>query len=180
MSEFNILSPEEKKHLITLQNVKIASVWGLTLFIFFVFSTLLLLPAYFFLTFQKNEVVRNLEITEGGSLTKRIDEIAQSVATLKKDALDIKKISENSEVLSAMVRATLEPLPRGITLIAARYSPKSGDISFYGTAGTRSALLQFEALLKNNPKIQNVNVPLANLVSETDVPFSISASFKKP
>ena len=176
MLHFNILPPEEKKHIETLRESRIAIVWGSTFFVVLVFTALLLLPSYFTLSLQKDEVLRNLEITENSPVAKRIIGIQQSIIALKKNSEDIKKISKNGNSFSSIVANIVESIPPGITLTALEYDGVLQRLSLHGIADTRAAIARLEEILKKNKNIKDVHIPLSSLVSQKSINFNIAVT----
>lgn len=180
MFSYNFLPPEEKQTLSRIRALRVFGVWFGALFLVLIFSILLMLPAYFLVSFQKDEALRTLELTQKSPAEKRIQDIQQSITFLKQTGLDIKKISESPNNISNFLSNSIENLPRGMILTSFRYRGAEQEILFQGIADTRSAVTAFEEVLKKNQNIERLDIPLSNLVSEKDIRFDIRAYLKKP
>lgn len=176
MLHFNILPPEEKEHMHMLRKARVIIVWGGTFFGVLVFTTLLLLPSYFTLSLQKDEVLRNLEITKQSPIAQRVIGIQQSIVALRQSSEDIKKISKNVNSFSSVISNIIEDIPPGIILASLEYNGVLQRLSIHGVADTRAAIARLEETLKKNKFIKDVNIPLSSLVSQKSINFDITVT----
>lgn len=179
MLNFNILSPEEKNRIVKRHQTRILFVWGVSLFVLFVFTWLLLIPSYFMLSLQQKEVLRNLEITKNNPLVERIANIQKVIAFLKRNANDIKRSSGVSEVFSGTTKDLVSALPSGIALTAIKFEEKTSKLFFQGHAETRTDLINLENALKKIERFKDASVPLASLVLNKNIPFSMEVTIQK-
>ncbi len=173
MINFNILPPAEKKEINDGQKIKILSIWGGTIFLLMCLAFLLLIPSYFLLALQRDEILRNLEITENGPQVKRSDEIRRALVDLRASADDLKVITQSSGVFSRILSDLLKAMPAGVTMTSIRFDGTTQELSFDGMAKTRALLVEMEAALKNTERMKDVAVPLTSLVLNADIPFTI-------
>ena len=178
MLNLNLLPPAEKLvvayELRTRAVVTIASAFVAV----FMVVIVLLLPSLFFLSFQKADVVRLLEldseiqartgVVERIEETKRLNRIAQAVVEHER----------NRPELFLLFAAILSAVPPGVSLSAVEYRGQSGELDLVGFAPNRERLLSFLRVLQANPRLEEVSSPVANLIRETDISFSISAKVK--
>jgi hypothetical protein len=71
--------------------------------------------------------------------------------------------------------------PKGVKISSLNYSTSTdrrGTVSLAGIAATRSELLNFIEMLKKNDVFINIESPVANLIRQREVDFTITASVK--
>ncbi len=77
---------------------------------------------------------------------------------------------------SQVLKETSQLVPDGVYLTAMVI--KERKISLSGKARQRDTLLEFQNKLKDSPCLENVNMPLSNLVSRENVVFQIDINVK--
>lgn len=179
MLSFSILPPEEKDKIKIKKRIRLAWVWGGSFFFILSCFTLLLVPSYFLSSFQREEVIRNLMLTEESPLIKRIADIRKSISVLQQSAVDIERASKTVGFFSDMLSDVMQALPHGITPTAFELDGGRDTLLFYGIAENRAALVALETALKSNKRIENISVPLSNLVQDAAISFSLTVMIKK-
>lgn len=139
---------------------------------------ILLLPTIFMAVFQKSEAVRAvaLENENQEHIDLAADAEALESAGRLADALlgaDANKSSPHS-LFESIIRDT----PPALRLDALQIRSDEKKIVIRGFAPTRSSLLAFIANLEKDPLIAKASSPVANLVKETDITFSILAAMR--
>ncbi len=173
MLNFNILPPKEKNLIDAYRKTKILIVWGGSIFAVCALTVFLLMPSYFFLALQRDDILRNLKITEESSLVKRIEEIRVSLAELNKNAEDIKRNTGSTGAFSGIFFDLMRVLPSGIRITDMQFDAIASELSLNGFASTRSALVEMETAIRSIPRIKNVAIPLTSLVLNSNIPFNI-------
>lgn len=178
MLNLNLLPPLKKVHVAYEMRSRavIAVAAGFVGIIAVAF--ILILPTIFFTVFQKSEAVRAVAFeTENQThlnLTAEAEAL-QSAGRLADTVLgaDTKRFS-SSLLFESIIRDT----PPTLRLEALHVRSEDKEITIRGFAPTRSSLLTFLANLEKNPLIAKASSPVANLIKETDITFSISATVR--
>lgn len=176
---FNLLPPEKKIERATEKQIRVAVVWGWSVAALLLFFTLLLLPSYFVASFQHQEILRNLALTEESPIIQRIADIRRSLTALKQNAFDIEKISKETGLFSAIIADIVGALPQDIIPTAIQFDGGNRKMILYGLARRRNSLVALEQALRELPRVEDVSVPLSDLVQNIDIPFSITITIKK-
>ena len=179
MLNFNILPPEEKNQINVYRNTKILIVWGGSIFAVFMLAIFLLMPSYFSLVLQRDDVLHNLKITEESPFVKRIEEIRVSLAELNKNAEDIEKSAGSAGAFSGIFSDIMYALPNGIIITAMRFDAVASELSLDGFASTRLALVEMETAFKGVSRIKNIAIPLTSLVLNSNIPFNIKVGIQR-
>lgn len=179
MLSFNILPPEEKKFVSILKRTKIAWVWGLTSLVCIACLALLLLPSYFMLAFEKEEILRTLAFTKESPIARRIATAKKSIEFLKISASEFEKISKSTNHFSDILTDIVYALPGGITVSAMTLSAQTNELAIQGFADTRKSLVLLESSLKAIERVKNIEIPLASLVRDERIPFSVTVTLIK-
>ena len=178
MLQYNILSPEEKEKISFLYWRRIAIVWGGAFLLVGVFAGILFLPTYLTLTLEHREVLRNLEITETSPVQMRVKKIQQILGDLRKNNEVLKNKYEKAGEISSNVLTILGATPTGVFINSAEFNLISKRLNIQGNASTRAGLLRLQENLKKIPTIANVDIPLSDLVSESNIRFTIQVTLK--
>lgn len=175
MLSFNILPPEIKTKFQLKKRIRIAVIWGVSFFLLLVGFTFLLIPSYFLSSSQQKEVLRNLAVTEESPLMKRIAGIRQAISALKQSAADLERASKNASFFSDTLSDVMQKLPKGVVPTVIQFDAKSRAFTFQGSAVNRAALVALEAQMKSNKRLENVSIPLSDLVQGDEISFSLKA-----
>lgn len=101
---------------------------------------------------------------------------------------EIRALAERTKILAAYAekptsepffREITEDIPDGVFIsgIAFAKGDETFNISIAGSAETRTALLMFVDRLRESGAFDGVNIPVSQLATDTNIPFSISASY---
>lgn len=141
-----------------------------------------LLPSYFIASAEADAAAHSLaasqqalQLGEKGGAPGTLALWTERVALLK----DYPRPPLAASALSTLTAG----LPPGVTFSKIVLTPEDGahgTISLSGKAATRDALLAFVKELQGKSAFSGVSVPVADLATETDVPFSLSFSFSLP
>jgi hypothetical protein len=175
MLNLNLL-PAEDKNNVRFEELRrlVIFVTAFSLAIMAVF-TIFLLPAYFILTFQKNEVLRELDIAEKSERLTDVKTIEKEVQLLNGLFRRISAGDGSSPAFSRALERVLEDAGPRISFSDVSYA-KASSFSVSGFAPTRDDLIGFENKLKGNPYLKNISSPLSNIIKESNINFSIVAA----
>lgn len=109
---------------------------------------------------------------------KQVQQFQQRLRILKNDIERLNRIQEQHPAAFLVMRNFIESLPPVIALTNLDVDVVSRKITFSGSAPTRSTLLQLKDALQKGAAYTDVNFPLANLLRETNIPFTFSFTLK--
>ncbi len=132
-----------------------------------------LLPAYFFIAFQRGEVERALGAEEAVGKAYGIVEFEAKVRAINQRLGLIIDREKKRKEPSPFVSEAFSRSPSGVnvTLITMSDSLLKANVS--GTALTRSALLQFVSSLRASPTVKSVYLPIEKILKEEDITFTL-------
>lgn len=102
---------------------------------------------------------------------------------------DVRALSERLRILNEYAgepttknffEDALSNLSSRITITGISFSKSGGtlNISIVGSADTRSSLLTFVETLQENERFNGVSVPVSQLARDSNIPFSITATYR--
>lgn len=174
MRELNLLPGKQKKDLsfsVALRVVTFFSYWLIGAVVVF---GVLLLPAYFFITFQKQEVARTKISEEELSQVTRIDEVARETGILNDRIRAFNERTSQKLGMATLIRDVLERAPAGVSVSFLSYKADTREMRMNGTAATRTLFLGFADALRAMPEVLDISSPVANLIQEQDVNFTLT------
>ena len=177
MLNLNLLPPDVRSRLsYEIRGRAIMAIGGGLVVVLVVFITLLL-PTMFYIYFQKADVLRAVAIetaARGGSLSNEVGDIRE----VNRRAAVVVRNEKDRARLAPFLEDIFRVVPKGILLSSIRVDAAAGGCTLLGSADTRASFLAFLDRLKENPRLANVSSPVAGLVKETDISFSITAQLQ--
>lgn len=174
MLNLNLLSEKQKRELGYEIFGRMAVFWGAWLSGIGVIFGILLLPAYFFVALQNEEVQRVRIIEEQAEAAAGIKEVERKVRDINQRTDVILAREKKKRDISPFIGEVLSKITSGTSLFFVNYNAASGQAVLTGFAETRHALLNFIADLKKNPRIKNVVSPVGNIIKESAINFSLT------
>lgn len=173
MLNLNLLPPQEKEKLVYIWRARSLVVIASGFIMVFVISLVLLLPTFFTLFFQKNEALRAValekEAQERTGLKERVEAVEQA-GRLGGMVLE----HESRRGLSfGLIESLLKNIPSNVRLESIKLQNQTREVTIVGFAPARQDLLELLKNLEENPRIAKVSSPVANLIREVDIHFSI-------
>jgi len=170
----NLLPQTERKrnrreYLLRFLSVVLVSV-ALILFI----GAVLLLPAFFAISSQKEIVKEELRIAEA-SIASRTegDAVDILVAANKK----VKFLARPESVVGGLLEDILDEKPNAVILSDLFFDLEGrGTIKISGVSEEREDLIQFQKNLERIDEIQDVVLPIGSLASNEDIVFSVTGT----
>ena len=120
---------------------------------------------------------QTLSLSEGSAVGKALPVLAEQVTLMKSYQAD--------PMLSPSLERVTAAIPDNVSIRRMSFKFSSitdGQITVVGNAETRAALIAFVDSLKKDPLFKGVTVPVADLVSDNDLPFTLTfnVSVTKP
>lgn len=178
MLNLNLLPPKEKKALMYEVRARAALVMGGFLGAALVIFLILLLPTLFFLVFQKAEIVRSVEIERQRHEQISLQDRKNQVRQMNDIAVATARHLSDSKSIFELFQSIIVSVPAGIHIDAIRFDWDESTIDINGFSPTRAIFLAYVNALDNHPLLEEVSSPVANLVRENDITFTISASIR--
>lgn len=140
-------------------------------------GTVLLLPSYFFLTYEEEGVRSQIEVAKKGVEVQRVEEVESKIRKInEKFALvathPFPPVPEYLDTITGRI-------PEGVTLTSFAYAKDEQAIKLVGKALERDQFLQFLDNLKTEKTFLSIDSPISNLLKESDLTFTITISTGK-
>lgn len=174
----NLIPNEYKKQMSKDFYLRLITVFFVILGFFFLFSFIVILPAYFFSSIQEKIINVKLKAQEMES----IPETDQDTLLIIKDLqskLDLVESFQNNQfsfsqkIINEIIFKKIPSIK--ITEISYQNDIKTGKkINISGIAPNREVLLSFRLALEDNPAFSKVDLPISNFVKGANIEFSLS------
>lgn len=171
----NLIPPEAQSHIVTEYWFRVAAVWLMMLAVTMGLVAILLLPAYVLVTNQVSVNTQAAEaiMAESGEQSSALKLLTQ--ANLYADAVVVSAGRQSLlSVFDAIASVTTPDVISISNYSFARTDAALGQIKIDGEALTRRDLISFRDKLTEHPLIDKVNLPIANLAKDKNIPFSIT------
>lgn len=176
MLTLNFLPPEQKQELTYERNRRVTVFVGaVLLFQLFIFC-LLLVSIYFYIVFQSEGLVRQVEVEKAKVTTKKSRELELSVSQIKKNLETLVLLQDQRRPVAGILEHAASLVPEGIALKSISLKKDTKEMTFAGRAATRAALLNFKDILERSSAFKGVNVPIATLLRQTDIDFNLNVT----
>jgi hypothetical protein len=127
-----------------------------------------------FLSLQAEELkssgveAKSQELNQVVTEVKDINTLAESVTAFEKDTV------EPGVIINLLKSA----VPEGVALNHYKVNYASGEIILGGTAVSRGALLIFKDNLESKEELDEIELPISNLIPDADINFELRALYK--
>ncbi len=168
----NLLPPEGKKRVIKNYWLRVFSVYFTLLGSAFFVTLALLLPTYFYVSYQIDALGTSISNEDAESLKKietsitdanNISELLLHTPHVVNDTKIINEITSFSDGLVSIGTIKIQKKDRKVT-----------EVTVSGRALNRSSLVSFRDSAEQHEFFDKVNLPLSNLAKDQDIPFSLT------
>lgn len=173
MLNLNLLPVSQRKNLDYEINRRVVQFFGIWLSIIGVSFGIGLMPAYFFVSLLESEVERSLRVEESVAKAYGIGEIEDRIRAVNDRLGLILLREEKKRDPSPFITEVFSRTPAGVSLARVTTSDSLSKAAASGKAQTRSALLQFVSSLRSSSRVKSVSSPVANIIKEEDIEFSL-------
>lgn len=174
MLTLNLLPKQQKENLDYEIYRRMAGFFGFWFStVVFVFG-ILILPAFFFVSFQQSDAERTVALEEEAVKASRVSEIENKINSINGFLSAIISREEKKRVVSEFYGNILSKAPSGVSVSIVKYEPSKNRATVAGEALTRSNLIKFIDLLKADKNIKSVSSPVSNIIQEENVNFKLS------
>lgn len=178
MRELNLLPEQQKRDLsfsIARHLVVFFSYWVVGAAIVF---GVLLFPAYFFIAFQQKEIGYGETVEEGLQRAARVEDVEKQVRTINTRTHIVHEREAKKRDTAALIKGIFNYAPAGVSVSFLSYRAENNEARVAGNAASRSLLLQFIDALRGLPELQDLSSPVANLIKEEDIDFTLTLVFR--
>jgi Tfp pilus assembly protein PilN len=178
--EINLLPMHRQKSLALEYRVRVGTVIALAITGLFVSATLLLLPAYVFLSKAEGAKQEQLGSIESALSVSNEPELAARLKRLVDDALELRSLKDGTPAVHT-IRSLLAVPRGGVTLSSFVYTPAVGkapqSISVSGISLTRDALRKYQLALEKVESVASAELPVSAYAKDANIPFVITVVF---
>ncbi|GEM_PF-2388256 len=171
----NLLPPENRNRLGYEQMARFFILVFSTMAAILLTGAILLLPTYFFLFFETKGLDAQVATAE---LAARSEETQKTETLIRETNTNLKWLKRDHPLSPSFVTrhyaAIAAEMPPALTLLSFSYQKKGAAISIRGKAARRGDLIQFMENLRNRAEFTNIQSPVANLLKEENIDFTLS------
>jgi hypothetical protein len=175
----NLLPENEKKFFKKEYRLRVATVMLAMIFTLIVTLGVLLLPSVA-LTMYKRRVAQNSSIQPVTTIQKEYSELLKEVNAAKAYMVILAPEKPRVQATDVVALVTKHKLP-GIKVTGVQYTAtdKAGfKVIIHGVAQSRQSLIDFRAALEKEPGIEKIQLPVSNLIKDTNIDFSFEITNK--
>lgn len=136
----------------------------------------MLMPSLALTHFAAQEMERSLALEEAAAQHGEVGAAIERMRVANAAVRDIRAYAAEASRASALLERFLKPGP-GLTLLSFTLGSE-GSMFLSGHAATRGDLLRFEEDLRASQRFYEITFPLANIIRERDIRFSVHGMLK--
>ena len=174
MIKFNLLPPGEKKELEIMHLNQILVFLLIRIFFIMIIFIILLTSAYFSLFILLNMQEKLVQAEKDDSSFQKIVEIEEEINGTNKLLKKISGKQKELKPIAPLMKEISEIVPERIYLTYFSYQKEDSLITINGRSETREDLLVMENDLNESEYFEDVDLPLSNLIRQTDLDFKIT------
>ncbi len=178
----NLLPYDEKEKALKERLRRAIVVFSLALASILLIGIILMLPAYFYLFFQKQGVERQLQGAEQEADKSETEALKKEVAGINSKLSILDNAGKSSKPVAGLFSKVLRAMPEGVSVKSISYSASKGQapgsMALDGKADTRDAFILFKKNIEESGDFSKIESPVSNLLSEKDVDFSLTLTIK--
>jgi hypothetical protein len=168
----NLLPPQGKKRVLRNYWLRIVSVYFLLLGAAFLVCAVLLLPTYFYISYQINALSNSFEI-ENIEAQKQVESEIVKANEISKLLVSTPEVVNDSVIIKEVLMFS-EGLASIGSITVVKNGREVSEVIVSGSAINRSSLLAFRDAAKEHRFFNEVNIPLSNLAKDQNIPFSLT------
>lgn len=178
MLNLNLLPPRHRENIAFEMRARAVLAVGSGLILVALAAAALLLPTFFLLVFQKNELEREVKLERQQGQRAGVPEEAERIERLNSLARVVLNQETESLPVFPIFEAVFRDVPPALRLESARFRSAEKEVVIAGFAPTRLAMLEFLRALENNPRVAKISSPVTNIIKEADIKFSVTVIVK--
>lgn len=170
----NLIPPQAKKSITVEYWVRVGSVWALLIAFALACASFVFLPAYVLISSQVDAYTESAnsaseKIASYENVTTGLIRASQEAKTAI-TGTNFARISDYTAIIDAAQGASISITNVSLSRTAEGITP----IQVSGVAIDRQSLAAFRDRLLSEPQFTSVDLPIANLAKDRDIPFSIT------
>lgn len=173
-TRISLLSNRKKDHLEHMVYVQFTKHTIETVLVLICIIAMILLGAEVVLNSHFSALNNNVAVS-----ARRVSELNKKVQFINGSIARIEALNKETISWSTRIEAVTAAIPDSITLNQLSMDEKNGTYRFSGTAQTREDLLLLQEQLEIIDWIDTVEIPISQLTTREQVPFSITATLIK-
>ena len=179
MLNINLLSKEDQRAARAREACRVVWFFTILVSVVCVVAFALLLPSYFAVHVARDERTRSLYVEQAQVAQQRdLAEAASGARRLRLKISEIRKALGATAGPSAIIRKML--ISQSGIAVTSLTVARSGGAAIEGRAATRDDLLRFEESLRASDLFLALSFPLADIVRERDIAYSVHTTLKPP
>ena len=177
----NVLPLKEKKSLLKEYYLRLVIVCLFLLTALSFLATFLLIPSYVLsktkvqvLTNSLNSLNNQHQGLSEADLTSSINDINSTLGLLNSGV-------NSRNIYDQVFSAILSLRPQGVIISQISYAEPLANkniLTLQGIASDRTSLKAFQVALESSPTVSNVDLPISDFTSKTDIDFTITLTMK--
>ena len=172
MLNTNLLPPHEKEAIFFEEQKRLMVFFLILLGGAFLVGFILVTPSYVLIRAEKSGLSERLGIEEGVSQKLGVKELLARVNSIKTHLALVKNRLSIPGQKSILLAKILQEAGSGVGISVFSVNEDS-TVSIQGRAATRRDLLDFEKKLREGALFQDISLPLANIVRDRNIDFSL-------
>ena len=137
-------------------------------------GAVLMLPSYFFITFQGSEEAQQVETAKKSIEAKRVQEAEEIIRATNAKLKILSEEGLQARSLSSYLEALSRHVPSGLRVEQLSYGGSDNKMELAGNATTRDIFLSFLSSLRTDASFPEVHSPVTNILRDKDVDFILS------
>lgn len=176
----NLLPPEYKKNLVYEAWRRYVLILGPYLFIATLIAFVLLLPSFFFLTYQIDGIRRNADAIRASAEYRDYLKGKDRIASINTTLSSFVSYENQSQKTTPWLYELYSKVPSGVTLMSLTTAKDKNVLSVIitGNAVDRETFRSFKNALEQSESISKVDSPVTNLISSENVNFTVTVYLK--
>jgi len=169
----SVLPKSFKKKIQSEYRLRLITVISILISMSFLAGVVLLIPAYILADAELQTLEgRTLEVKRAGE--EIVSKESQDEAVWTRELLLFVASQSGTREIEPLIRTIINEIPTGIRVMRMEYlKGESEVIKLSGVAADRRSLTEFSSQLSSLSEVEEVDLPLSNLVKSTDIPFSL-------
>ncbi len=188
----NLLPENEKQKIRKEYHLLVLSVWLPVIFIILGIAIFSFLPSFFLSGQQYGKIFAESQTKEIMTKQSQALEMKRNVNDANMKIALLLKNSTSTESVRSLFDEIVENRPAGVYITGFSFDRNAGvrppkgkktappSIVLQGRADDRAALLSFVDILNKKKEFSSVDLPLSNLISGTNLPYTLNITVTSP
>ncbi|MCX6739103.1 MAG: PilN domain-containing protein [Candidatus Parcubacteria bacterium] len=188
----NLLPENEKQKIKKEYHLLVLSVWLPAIFIILTVAIFSFLPSFFLSRLQYQKIFAESQTKEVITKQSQVLEMKRSANDANMKISLLLKNSTSTQSAQPLLREIMESRPSGVYITSFSFDRNAGvrppkdkktvppSIVIQGRADSRAGLLSFVDALNKKKEFSSVDLPLSNLISDTNLFYTLNITVTAP